>query len=418
MHITRDNLNKTVPNATKRQFERTVKEWKNKGIVKGYLEYLITSLGKYTYSNLLKILIYGIYAAKEQQIYSYSKGILLNVANDTYKQAKKERPNCPVGIPEILTWAYISKWLSVVSANVTYKDYLSLLTMAASDEMYSSFLGFVNQDIEIDEDDLSKLINKQQNRVISIKEKDGDYSFSGVLENMTKTVGNKAYIEPFPNEQCKFVAELDSHTTKMCLSLNDQVFNTKDKNIFYRYSDVLKNKKRYEIDGLIEGINLPPIVDHFHWCRSTITYQFERPIDELEKEIFGIELDSYNLLKDAREKGLILDKINKEKQAKHCDKNKNFDSKRSYIYGDVEDAEKLYKKYSGHGYAVANVRGGIRENVKTNEVIGVHQKKENDDVSEKYSSRVVTIIYSKTGAHLYAGEEKNEKHKRNYKGIE
>lgn len=53
---------------------------------------------------------------------------------------------------------------------------------------------------------------------------------------------------------------------------------------------------------------------------STITYQIDNSIENLEKEIFGINLDSYNLLKDTRENDLILDKINKEKQAKHCDK--------------------------------------------------------------------------------------------------
>lgn len=271
MSINRGNFSKTVPNSVKRQFKRKVKEWEEQGIVKGYLKFLIDSLNKYTYGNILKVCIYKTYTEKIDTIITLSKIVLVECANDCYKQAKKERPHCPITIPDILTWAYISKWLIVRSTNSTYEEYLGALSMTDSEEIYSKCIQAINQDVELKEEDLEKTIEKQAKRVLSIN----DDKFSGVLDSMARTVGNKAYIEPFPNEKCLFVAEMDDRTTLMCKSLNGQIFNTVDKNKFRRYSASQQNYVDYEIDGMVEGINLPPIEDGFHWCRSTITYNFD-----------------------------------------------------------------------------------------------------------------------------------------------
>lgn len=383
-----------------------MKEWEKEKIVNGYFEYLLDDLKKYSYSNILKLCVYATYAKAETKVYDESKQIFVVVANDCYKQAKKEIPHCPITIPDILSWSYISKWLNVLQLNCSYEEYLQSLTMTHSEEMFNKCVQAINSDVELQEEDIAKLIDKQRNRILNINED----KFSGAMETMSRTVGNKAYIDPFPNQKVKFVAELDSRTTQMCLSLNGQIFNTVDENKFKRYSDAQKTEIEYNVKGLVEGINLPPIVDHFHWCRSTITYQIEKSIESLEKDIFGIELKSYNLLKEAREKGLILDKINKEKQAKHCDKDKNFDSKRSYIYGDVEDAEQLYKKYSGHGKVGVGKDGSITEFVETKNIVGFYQnnKRGSEYIGDKSST--LKIHYSKTGSHLYAGGEKNERY--------
>lgn len=404
MAVNRSSLNKTVPNSVKRAFKRKIKKWEQEGLVDVYFKYMLDSLKKYTYSNILKACVYATYAEAETKIFKESKQVFTTVANDCYKQAKKEIIHCPITVPDILTWAYISKWLNVFSLNCSYEEYLQTLTMTDSDEMFKKCIQAINSESELKEEDIAKLIEKQQNRVLKIgkDETTGSDKFSGIIESMSRTVGNKAYIQPFPNQQVKFVAELDSRTTKMCLSLNGQIFNTIDTNKFKRYSDKAKTEVSYETKGLVQGINLPPIEDHFHWCRSTITYQINKTINELEKEIFGINLETYNLLKEVKEKGLIFDKINKEKQAKHCSEDKSFDKNRSYIYGSVEDAEKLYKKYSGHGEANMSKSGEIREFVKTKNIVGYYQNKNTGD---KYKSSSLVIIHSKTGAHLYAGKD-------------
>ena len=267
LSINREDLNKSVPSSVKRAFKRKVSTWESQGIVKGYFRFKLDNLNKYTYANILDLCIYSIYAECEKEIFEHSKVILVDVANDCYKQAREEHPNPPVTIPDILTWAYIYKWLKVL--NTPFEEYLQSLTLTAHDEMLNKCIQSINSETVLTVEELEKLLNRQSNRILNINED----KFSGTLDDMARRVGNKAYIEPFPNEKVLFIAEMDNRTTKMCASLNGQIFNTKDTNKFKRYSDSQKSVVEYEVEGLVEGINLPPIEDNFHWCRSTVTYQ-------------------------------------------------------------------------------------------------------------------------------------------------
>ena len=58
----------------------------------------------------------------------------------------------------------------------------------------------------------------------------------------------------------------------MCKSLDGQEFFVDEENTFKRYSATEKNLASYKCRGLVQGLNLPPINDHFHWCRSIIMY--------------------------------------------------------------------------------------------------------------------------------------------------
>lgn len=55
------------------------------------------------------------------------------------------------------------------------------------------------------------------------------------------------------------------------------LFYVNDWNKFYRYSDIDGKDVLYTVNGLEQGINLSPINNHFHWCRSTVTYQIDMP---------------------------------------------------------------------------------------------------------------------------------------------
>lgn len=405
LSIDRESLNKNVPNSVKRAFKRKISNWESQGIVKGYFKFKLDNLNKYTYGNILELCIYSIYAKAEQEIFENSKKVFVKIANDCYEQAKEEHPNPPVTIPDILTWAYIYKWLKVLNINATYEEYLQSLSMTAVEEMYKKCVQTINSEGILSEEDIEKLLDKQSNRVLNIN---GDKE-SGIIEHMSEVVGNHAYIDPFPNEKAMFIAEMDERTTMMCSSLNGQIFNTKKTNIFKRYSDYHKQVIEYEIEGLVEGINMPPITDNFHWCRSTMTFQVEDTSEEQSEENNkSFDVNNQQVLKEAIEKGIVLDKINKEKQAKHCDEDENFDEQRSYIYGNVDDAVKLYNKYRGTGLVKSLMNGAIREYVKVPKIIGVYQ---NNKDKVKYESSTLIIIYSKTGSHLYAGEN-NERSNR------
>ena len=119
-------------------------------------------------------------------------------------------------------------------------------------------------------------MQKQMNRIICIN---GD-KYSGVISDTCRQLGNKIYTDPFKEEkglQIRFIAEMDKRTTKMSESMNNMLFYVNDWNKFYRYSEIDKKAVLYTVKGLEQGINLPPINNHFHWCRSTITYSINIP---------------------------------------------------------------------------------------------------------------------------------------------
>ena len=117
----------------------------------------------------------------------------------------------------------------------------------------------------IDTDRYKEILDKSLDQMISKNAR------SGYMEYMAEALYNMGFVEACKEEhipKLMFVAELDSRTTKMCRSLDGQIFYVENYNRFIRYSEEAKGEIEYNILGLIPGINQPPIDDHFHWCRS------------------------------------------------------------------------------------------------------------------------------------------------------
>lgn len=88
-----------------------------------------------------------------------------------------------------------------------------------------------------------------------------------IVEGIKSISGNDAKV--------KFIAVEDDKTTLMCDSLNNQEFYINKENVFDRYYGETQKDLRIErikCQGLVLGLNLPPIQHHFHYCRSTIMY--------------------------------------------------------------------------------------------------------------------------------------------------
>ena len=282
LDITYLDLNKPISKSEKSKLDRKIDEWKENGLVTGYFLFLIVSKKKYTYSDMLEILIYGIYAEQNARIKKYSKTIFTTTANDIYKQAveeKKEKPKKDFS----LTWEMIYSLLWIPTYNKSWDEYLDLLALTNEQEMYKEIINNIGQKKKLNANVLNTLTTKQINRILSINED----KYSGALNDATRTLGNKAYLEPFKEQkdlQVRFVAEVDKKSTDMCLSMNNYLFYVNDWNRFYRYSDVDKKEVLYTVFGLEQGANLPPINNHFHWCRSTITYLTDLKYNELIAE--------------------------------------------------------------------------------------------------------------------------------------
>lgn len=284
------DLNKPISSNQRKKLSRVVDEWKQLELLKGYFEYkVIEILNKRYITNqeMLSILLWGAFVKERSQLDEYEKVLFTEIGQDLYKQ----------GIDEIkptkkkkwsLTWEYIWSMLCLPNVKgsswITYIEALAL-TNAQDIERQTIIQLQQNKKPNIEDDVFKNILKKQQNRYISIN----DDKISGALDSQVVEIANKSLLKAGEDVgqkklRARFIAEIDDRTTKMCDGMNGMLFYVNDWNRFYRYSDDDKRDVLYTIKGLEVGANLPPINNHFHYCRSTITYLTEMKYNELIAE--------------------------------------------------------------------------------------------------------------------------------------
>lgn len=284
------DLNKPISNNQRKKLSRVVDEWKQLELLKGYFEYkVIEILNKRYITNqeLLSILLWGAFVKERSQLDEYEEVLFTEIGQDLYKQ----------GIDEIkptkkkkwsLTWEYI--WSRLCLPNVkgsSWITYIEALALTNAQEVERQTIIQLQQNKKpnIEDDVFKNILKKQQNRYISIN----DDKISGALDSQVVEIANKSLLKAGEDVgqkklRARFIAEIDDRTTKMCDGMNGMLFYVNDWNRFYRYSDDDKRDVLYTIKGLEVGANLPPINNHFHYCRSTITYLTEMKYNELIAE--------------------------------------------------------------------------------------------------------------------------------------
>jgi hypothetical protein len=236
------------------------------------------SFSYFTFSKLMKrktvtnvemleyytLLLYNMFSDKVSKL---DNKLFNSVAEDSYKRAVKESEKIE-GKKEITPVADILAYILADKINnLGYKwsDYSDEATRYNSNEMYRSLL------IDISNDKYTEPNKTLLERQLNINGK----KHSGAIENEVDFIYNQIFLEvgkEFGIEKAKFIAIEDKVTTKMCSSLDDQVFYLEKENKYKRYSEKEKGVIEFTSDGLITGENLPPITDHYHYCRSSITF--------------------------------------------------------------------------------------------------------------------------------------------------
>lgn len=284
------DLNKPISNNQRKKLSRVVDEWKQLELLKGYFEYkVIEILNKRYITNqeMLSILLWGAFVKERSRLDEYEEVLFTEIGQDLYKQ----------GIDEIkptkkkkwsLTWEYI--WSMLCLPNVkgsSWITYIEALALTNAQELERQTIIQLQQNKKpnIEDDVFKNILKKQQNRYISIN----DDKISGALDSQVVEIANKSLLKAGEDVgqkklRARFIAEIDDRTTKMCDGMNGMLFYVNDWNRFYRYSDDDKRDVLYTIKGLEVGANLPPINNHFHYCRSTITYLTEMKYNELIAE--------------------------------------------------------------------------------------------------------------------------------------
>ena len=346
-NITYDKLYKTISYNDKQRLKRKINQWKKMGIYKGYFEFRVEELmkGKITYRDLIEILLYGAYAEEEEELDFKIKTLFSNVALDCYNQGREELKKKKKSI--IPAYILSSFGIMLVDGYI-WQNYIDALVLTNMQEILKQYLILLQQGKELDA--YSKLIQQildmQRNRLISVS----DDKYSGGLDKYTTALGNDAYLEAseFKDVTVVFISDLCENVTEMCKYMDGMIFYTRSNNTFKRPMGKTKNDlviEEVSVNGLVPGINLPPINQHFHWCHSTISYQVEKSTNEFRKEFKSSWYDKLtDYEKDGINRYLSSDSyLLNEKLYSH----KDLTLQQENFKNDLDSALEMVPKYKG-----------------------------------------------------------------------
>lgn len=174
-----------------------------------------------------------------------------------------------------------------------WSDYIQNEINYNANQLFKQIVIDIQQEnkIDLNNDVYKKIFDKQQRTHLNIE----DDKYSGGIDAQSVFLANQTILEvgkDYGMEKVMFISDLCGNVTKMCENMHKLVFNLKGQNLFDRYygesaSDL--KEVTVDIDGLVLGINQPPITGHFHWCHSTITYDLN---------YFDADKKSEEMLKD------------------------------------------------------------------------------------------------------------------------
>jgi len=275
-----DKLYDIASKERKAKIDIYIEELKDKGLLKGYFGVLANNIYRRTRvknSEILELLIYGAYIEEQNNLEESELKIFKDDMNYYYQQGQKEvnktlkQPKMVSIIPDAIFLALLD--MPNVKGYI-YKAYIEAITRFNAEQIYAQAVICLQQQkpLKMDLEEFQNIIKRQQNRKLNVKPNkisgDTDLTLIG-LNNKAKAEG----MTSFDSEaKVEFVAIQDNVTTKMCKSLDGQIFYAHNMNTFRRYSQTNDTLVEYKCYGLVQGLNLPPIDDGFHWCRSTIKY--------------------------------------------------------------------------------------------------------------------------------------------------
>lgn len=444
------DINKPISKQEKARLDRFILEMQKDGLLSDYFGYkarLILNKKKVAYSKMLEIMIEGCYIKENKELDEINNLLYYEIADNSYRQGIKEA-NILDPIYLHIPFETMYLLLNIPLLEATAEAYLKAIELNNADELYKRALMILQQGkaIDVDSKELQELLMKQRNRIINIK-KEGQPT--GAISNITDNLVNEAYLQVAKDnniQKVRFVAINDSRTTKMCRGMNNMLFNVNDWNRFFRYSAADGRDVYYVVKGLVAGINLPPITNHFHYCRSTITYMFDdeevaeyvrgniKVSNGYDKEqysrykrYYGDEIpddvETFTKMKynnkekweyykrnynDRKLRYKIRNEynltINPDKNNKHIEGTKEYfayikkNPNASILTIDSEKEQSIIDDYAGFGMKKRKKNGEFenKEVITTDEIIGYVY----DINGEKVYTKKGTIHYSKTGTHL------------------
>lgn len=297
-NFTTENIYNIADNKTKKRINTYIEQWKEQGLLKNnsYFTVLANNIYKRTRvknSEILELLIYSSYVEEQNKLEEQEQQIMYEDANYYYEQGQQEvnKKKKPSIIPMALFLALLDQ---PNYSGFNWKQYIEATIQYNTQQIYKQVILNIQQqkDLEIDSSEFQTIINRQNNQKLNIN----NDKISGAvdlqmigLNNLAKVEGIKEVTED--NSKVRFIAVEDDKTTLMCDSLNNQEFYINKENVFDRYYGETQKEltvQRIRCNGLVLGLNLPPIQHHFHYCRSTIMYL--PPVEKQEKTEYNLDI--------------------------------------------------------------------------------------------------------------------------------
>lgn len=296
-NLTVDNFYNIADKKTKNRINTYIEEWKEKGLLKGYFGMLANNIYKRNRvknNEMLELLIYAAYVEEQSKLDKYEKQVMYEDANYYYQQGQEEvnntLPKNKRKIVSVIPDAIFLALLDMANAKgYIWNQYIEAIIRYNADQIYRQATIDIQQQKEIDitKDIYQNIIKRQGNSKLNVN---GD-KISGDIDLTLIGMNNQAKVQGIysfdDKAKVKFISVEDEVTTKMCHSLNNQEFYIHNWNEFYRYSKSNDSIVKYRCYGLVLGLNLPPINDGFHWCRSYITYL---PVEKQEKTEYNLDI--------------------------------------------------------------------------------------------------------------------------------
>lgn len=336
-----EDMYKIADSKTKKRINTYIEEWQEKDLLKGYFGVLANNIYKRTRvknSEIFELLIYGAYIEEQNKLQETELNIFKDIANYYYQQGQEEvNKTLPKKkIVSVISDAIFLALLDMPNAKgYTWNQYIETITRYNAQSIFRQATIDLQQQkkLDITNDIYQNLIKRQNNSRLSIN----GNKISGEVDLTLIGINNKSKTKGMvlldKKAKCKFVAVEDDATTPMCKSLDGQIFNVHDINEFERYSKSNDTIKKYKCYGMITGLNLPPIDDGFHWCRSTITYQV--PVEKSDKTEYNLDIPKINkdvkiLLKDTKLNNKVRKLFNKYLTTENIEINNNLDIPMQY----------------------------------------------------------------------------------------
>lgn len=297
-NFTTENIYNIADNKTKKRINTYIEQWKEQGILKSsnYFSVLANNIYKRTRvknSEILELLIYSSYVEEQNKLEEQEKQIMYEDANYYYEQGQQEVNKKKK--PSIIEMALFLALLDQPNySGFNWKQYIEATMQYNTQQLYKQAILNMQQqkDLEIDSNEFQTIINRQNNQKLNVNGNKisgaADLQMIG-LNNLAKVEGIKANTDD--DAQVEFWAVTDEHSTEMCQSMNMMRFYINKENRFDRYWGNSKKDIKLmpvRVKGLVSGVNLPPIMYYWHFCRSTIRYV--SPVAKQEKTEYNLDI--------------------------------------------------------------------------------------------------------------------------------